>query len=851
MKINSFRVIPSLPVELKPVYTLAYNLWSCWNQSALRLFQHIDMDLWDKINHNPVEVLSHIPQNRIMELMEDEGFLAQMQRTLVEFKDYTSEKGAYSFLLSQPIDFKIAYFSMEYGLTECLNIYSGGLGVLAGDHLKSASDLKLPLIGVGLMYKHGYFSQYLSVDGWQQEEFPDNDLYHLPLKLEKDLYDGKPLKITIDLAGKPCHAQIWRCQVGRITLYLLDTNIEENEPAERDVTSGLYAGDVETRLRQEILLGIGGVRALEALKVDPMVFHMNEGHSFLVGLERIRNMMLKEGLDFETARTVCQSSLVFTTHTPVPAGNDVFQVSLMEKYLKPYVDEIGLKWSDFVALGRKNPLDSKEPFGATVFALKNSAFRNGVSKLHGEVSREMWNEIWPHVTSDELPIASITNGIHIPSWISADMSDLFDRYLGPKWKEDPDNQKIWERIDDIPDAELWSIHERRRGRLVAYCRKRLIRQLERTGAKTRDIDRARQSLHPDALTIGFAKRFATYKRGDLIFRDIERLKRIIGNRDFPVQLIFAGKAHPRDNEGKAIIQKIMHIADEEPFCGRVVFIEDYNMDIARYMVEGVDVWLNNPRRPLEACGTSGMKSTANGALNLSVPDGWWVEGYNRDLGWSIGEGESYENLDYQDQVESTAIYELLEREIIPLFYDRGLDGMPRGWVEMMKKSMGRLCPVFNSNRMVEEYTDRCYMEAAMDYRELTADNFKNARDLVAWKKKAEASWKNVKILDMSHEEGAEIQVYTELHIKARIQLGQLDPGDVNPQVYYGYLDPGGNLRDTRILNMEHDDAMDDGVHNFKATLLCEDTGRFGYTIRVFPCHLQCRHNVDLGLVSRA
>jgi starch phosphorylase len=571
---------------------------------------------------------------------------------------------------------------------------------------------------------------------------------------------------------------------------------------------------------------------------------MNEGHSFLVGMERIRALIQKRGLDFSTAREVVRSSLVFTTHTPVPAGNDVFENGLMEKYFSQYVDELGLSWTEFLALGRKNALDDNEPFGATVFALKNAAFRNGVSKLHGEVSRDMWK-------INDIPISSITNGIHIPSWISAEMADLFDRYLGPKWKEDPDNQKVWERIDDIPDAELWSTHQRRRERLVTFARRRLLKQLQTRGAKLRELQRAMETLHPDALTIGFAKRFATYKRGLLIFKDIERLKNIIMSTQFPVQLIISGKAHPRDHEGKALIQKIVHIAHDEAFRDRVVFLEDYNINIGRYLVEGVDIWLNNPRRPLEACGTSGMKATANGALNLSVPDGWWVEGYNPDLGWSIGNGEVYDNLEYQDQVESKAIYDLLEREIIPLFYDRGLDGLPRGWIAMMKKSMRTLCPEFNSNRMVEEYTDRCYMGAALNMKNLTADNFKNAKALVGWTDVMRKNWKEVRIKDISHSQGDEVEVHSNVVIQALVQLGQLSALDVNVQVYYGHIDDAGNLFDTREVMMEHTEDKGKGNNLFEARIPCEDTGRFGYTVRILPRHPNLIYPVDTGLISWA
>lgn len=843
-------VMPALPEMLKPVKELAMNLWFSWNQQGLRLFRHMDRDLWEKIAHNPVNMISKISQSRIMDLLEDEGFLSQMEKTYESFTDYMSEKGVYSFLISQPIDFKIGYFSMEYGITESLPIYSGGLGILAGDHLKSASDLRLPLVGVGLMYKHGYFTQQLNVDGWQQEKDTDNDFYHMALTLEKDS-QGNPLRIPLRMGDHEIKLQIWRCNVGRISLYLLDTNISENSEDDRQLTANLYGGNEEYRLKQEIILGIGGIRALKALGIDPMVYHMNEGHSFLVGLERIRNYMLKTGLDFRTAFALVRSSMVFTTHTPVPAGNDVFNANLVERYLKPYVDEVGISWNSFMRMGRQNTNDSSEPFGATVFALKTSEFRNGVSKLHAVVSRNMWKDIWPHVTSDEVPISSITNGIHIPSWISAEMADLFDRYLGPEWKEDPDSSRLWERMDEIPDTELWYTHERRRRRLVEFSRKRLIDQLRRQGVNPREIERAKEVLKPDALTIGFARRMATYKRGLLIFKDIDRLKAILSSKERPVQLIVAGKAHPRDSEGKDIIQRIIHESREDPFRDKIVFLEDYNMNIGRYLVQGVDIWLNNPRRPFEACGTSGMKATANGALNLSIEDGWWDEGYAPGLGWSIGKDEKYDNWQNQDMAESKAIYDLLEREIIPIFYERGLDGLPRGWISMMKKSMRTLCPAFNSNRMVEEYTDRCYMEAALNHKTLSANNFKVAKDIVAWCTHLISNWKSVKVLSMSHEGSAEVKVDSEIIIDAQIQLGAIEPAQISARVYYGTLDDANNLTDGRDLIMEHEKNLGNGVHQFRAVLTCEDTGRFGYTVRILPRHEHIRYPVDIGLIRWA
>ncbi len=554
-----YTVVPNLPDRLQPLMEMARNVWFGWNREAIDLFRSVDQNLWEETNHNPMAILGRLGNERITELLKDEGFLLQMDRLLSEFHRYKGDSKAYTFGLDTPVDFTVAYFSAEYGLTDCLPIYSGGLGVLAGDHLKSASDLCIPLVAVGLIYQKGYFRQYLNADGWQNETYPDNDFHNLPMSLVRNSQD-EPLTIEVPLQNRSIKVRVWRIEVGRIPLFMLDTNNVENADNDRDITSYLYGGDREMRLRQEIVLGIGGVRALEQLELLPDVFHMNEGHSSFAILERIRILMEKNKLSFEEASQAAYSSSIFTTHTPIPAGIDIFDRSLIESYLGPYLRKLGIAPETFLAMGSPNG-NPHEPFNMAILALKNSAYTNGVSELHKHVSRRMWAGIWPALPEMDIPIQSVTNGIHIPSWISDDMGSLFDRYLGRRWAEDPDNVKIWERVNRIPDSELWRTHARRRERLVAFTRQRLQEQLARRGAQKMEVQAASEVLNPEALTIGFGRRFATYKRGNLILRDPARLARILNDPQRPVQIIFAGKAHPQDHHGKEVIKHIIHIAN--------------------------------------------------------------------------------------------------------------------------------------------------------------------------------------------------------------------------------------------------------------------------------------------------
>jgi starch phosphorylase len=864
---HTFRVIPALPSKLERLRDLALDLWWTWNHEAIELFRRLDRDLWESTGHNPVLILGTIRQERLEQVAEDDGFLSHMDRVWREFDRYLKNKGTwYQKTYGKAVEGstgtkpgknpqvpgqRIAYFSAEFGLTESLGIYAGGLGILAGDHLKSASDLGLPLVGVGLLYQQGYFRQYLNPDGWQQELYPNNDFYNLPLTLEREL-GGAPLIIEVEYPGRVVKAQVWCVPVGRIPLYLLDTNISSNRPEDRDITDQLYGGDDDMRIRQEILLGIGGIRALEALDLRPTVCHMNEGHSAFLALERMRLLMEEHSLSFAEAREAATAGNVFTTHTPVPAGIDWFHPDLVDRYFSNYYPRLGISRHEFLGLGRVNPNDSNGYFCMAVLAMRLANRTNGVSQLHARVSREMWQEVWPQVPIDEVPIIGITNGIHPRSWISHDMADLYDRYLGPRWIERPADLSIWERVMRVPDEELWRTHERRRERLVAFARRRLREQLEQRGSRPAEIRQAEEVLDPEALTIGFARRFATYKRAALLFRDIERLARIVGNRDRPVQIIFAGKAHPRDNPGKELIRQIIHHARRAEFRNRIVFIEDYDMVVARYLVQGVDVWLNTPRRPHEASGTSGMKATANGALNLSVLDGWWAEGYTPETGWAVGWGEEYsdDQTDYQDQVEANAIYDLLEKEIVPLFYERGRDGLPRGWIAKMKAAMRDHAGVFNTNRMVRDYVEQCYVPSAMRSEQIMAEDLERARALAAWKAKLRQQWGKLRVeriwADMA--ESQELKVGDQLQVQAQVYLGDLKPTDVAAELFYGPLDTEGLIVQARVLPMLIAQSKGMGTYIFAGAIACRTSGRHGYALRLVPQHENLGNPFEMGLI---
>ncbi|MEW6533518.1 MAG: alpha-glucan family phosphorylase [Thermodesulfobacteriota bacterium] len=836
MHVRRLIVQPNLPPELQGLRKLAMNLWFSWHPDVTRMFQALDPDLWEETGCNPVLMLANLSPERKEEVVRDAVILEQIREAERALDDYISSTKVYSFKLDRPIDYRIAYFSMEFGLNECLPMYSGGLGVLAGDHLKSASNLGLPLVAVGLLYQKGYFKQYLNIDGWQQESYPDNDFYNMAVTPVHDSA-GEHFGFELPVAERTVKVLLWKVDVGRIRLYLLDTNHPSNSPADRAITAELYGGDGETRMRQEFVLGIGGARALHLLGLWPFVYHLNEGHAAFAALERIRQTMTTNRVPFEVALEAAAASTVFTSHTPVAAGIDLFPPDLVERYFKGYMSTLGLSVADLMALGRENPFDQSSPLSMAVLALRVSRGVNGVSKLHSQVAKRMWSKLWPDVDKEDIPIGYVTNGVHIPSYVSKELADLFERYLGEGWIEEPDNEKVWSRVHNIPRDELWRVHESRRERLVIFCRDRLSSQSKARGGSPADQSRIRDVLNPDALTIGFARRFAPYKRAGLLFSDPDRLYRIISDKNRPVQFIFSGKAHPRDGQGKELIKMVVHQARSEGFRRNLVFLEDYDLHVARYLVQGVDVWLNTPRRPNEACGTSGMKAAANGALNMSILDGWWVEGYNGANGWAIGSGEELDDPLYQDQVEARLMYELLENEVVPLFFERGPDGLPHGWIEMMKNSMASICVRFNSHRMIEEYMDDYYIPAGTAHQALGENRYARARGLSEWRKRVRGLWKDVKVLDVSESRGDRISLGEYLTVKASIQLGGLGEHEVLADLCHGRMGPDRDqMIDKSITAMVSVGKSDDGVAHFEGTIHCDDTGVYGYNIRVVPFH---------------
>ena len=832
-KVLPFTVTADLPQKLQPLRDLASNLWWTWNHAARNLFLRIQKERTLKSRVNPIELINSLSSKEIAELQRDRGFLAQLEAITKSFEQYMDTRNWWASEFEQLQDAKIAYFSLEFGLHESLLLYSGGLGVLAGDHLKAASDLGVPLFAIGLLYYEGYFSQYLNADGWQQESYPRINLTKQPISPVMGS-DGKQVSVTITINNTPVVIRAWKVVVGGIPLYLLDTNVDENELPYRAITSRLYGGDTHSRIQQEIVLGIGGLKILRALGISPHVFHMNEGHSAFLALEQMREFVVENNITFEEALLAVRGCNLFTTHTPVPAGNDVFPRDLIEQYFSNYARELNVPVGSLLKLGRVDENNNDEPFSMTVLALKTSGSSNGVSKLHGHVSRKLWHSLWPGLPLDESPIKSVTNGIHTATYTGRDMADLFDRYLGPNWRNQTANTETWEGVDLIPDEELWRIRSRSRSLLVSYCRDRLRDQLIRRGAGRVEIEQAGQQLNPEALTIGFARRFASYKRATLMLQDLDRLIRILNTAEKPIQIIFAGKAHPADNLGKELIARIVHVCRRPELQGKLVFIEDYDMNVARRMVQGCDVWLNNPRRPLEACGTSGMKVATNGGLNLSVLDGWWYEAFDGSNGWSIGQGEEYEDRGYQDEVESRSIYDLLEREIIPMFYDREPGGVPSEWIRMIKHSVKSIAAQFSASRMVMDYCRDFYAPIATDHRDIIRSNFAVVRDVCQKIARYQRYWHELRIL---HVESGNLNlaIGDSLPVRVTVNLGPFALDEVAVEVRYGALDVTSQIHNSRIVRlMRAQPSVQPGIHVFEGVLDTDQAGTFGFSVRLVP-----------------
>jgi len=713
---KSFRAQPanqfSLPRRLQRLGELAYNLWWTWKPDAQRLFSRIDQALWEQTYHNPVQFLRQVERAQLNAVAQDRHYLDFYDRIFHLFDQYMAAEDTW-FLQNhqQWINSPIAYFSTEFGLHETLPIYAGGLGVLSGDHLKEASDLGLPLVAVGFLYTRGYFSQKITEDGWQEARFQRLRFEDMPVMPILDENDD-PVTVSIDLPGREIQARLWEIHVGRVPLYLLDSDVEGNSAEDRELTSRLYNSDLEARISQEIILGIGGVRALRNLGYNPAVWHMNEGHSAFMGLERAREMVAS-GHPFEFAQETVRSSTIFTTHTPVPAGSDEFPLWLVDKYFSNLWPELGLKREEFIQLALRE-MPWGETFSMPLLAFRFSERRNGVSELHGQVARKMWQFLWPEKRVEDVPISYITNGVHTETWLARRLDHLFRRYLGRDWKNHLDERDLWDDIQNIPDEELWAVRRHLKRKLVFYMRDRAREQWLQGGVHPVQVIASGALLDPYALTIGFARRFATYKRASLVLEDLQRLLDLTNRPNRPLQIIFAGKAHPDDKPGKMLIQEVYRTVKQAENGGRLVFLEDYDMNVARYLVQGVDVWLNTPRRPNEASGTSGQKAALNGVLNFSILDGWWREGYNGQNGWAIGDDSEHEDPEIQDQIDIESLYAILENEIIPLYYDRAENNLPREWIGRMKENIRTLAPQFSMRRMVKEYCEQLYLPAVQD-----------------------------------------------------------------------------------------------------------------------------------------
>lgn len=846
LKTRTFRVVPKIPEQLAALKQIAYNTWWTWNSQAIELFRWIDSDLWEKVYHNPVRLLGHVSQERLKELAQDSVYLSHLEKTTERLTNYLERSTWFNTLKKQnrAIDdnFLVATFSAEFGLHESIPIYSGGLGVLAGDTIKSGSELGLPMVGVSLLYRHGYFSQYLNSDGWQQERYFVNDYSNMPVEPVFG-NDGSQVSVDVPMGNRIVKAAVWKIKVGRADLFLLDTNLPENRKDDRGITGQLYGGDRKRRIQQEIVLGIGGLRALDEMNLTPAVRHINEGHSAFLILELIRKLM-KENLSFPEAREIVSAGNIFTTHTPVPAGNEEFPADLVIKYLHPMIKEMGLTNDEFLQFGHH---DDNPNFSMTVFGLRFCDFRNGVSELHGRISREIWKDVWPSLPEADTPIAHVTNGIHPESWVSDEMVKLLSRYVGPRWSSNKTDSAAWKKIDKVPDSELWPAHTRMRERLVSWSRNRWENQIKRMGLLKPHLEDI-PVLDPEILTIGFARRFASYKRATLLLRDEERLNQIVNDPEKPVQFIFAGKAHPHDDEGKELIRELVHLCMKEDFYGKIIYLEDYSIDVARQMVQGVDVWLNTPRLPMEASGTSGMKACFNGVIQCSVPDGWWAEAYEPGMGWSIGEGEEYDDPDLQDRLEAKALYNIIENQIAPIFYDRDRNDIPVNWIRIMKESMKKVCPFFSSNRMLTEYTNTSYVPAYVRSKKLTDNDYSGARDLAEWMEKVRKAWGAIQIKQVECDiDNGTCAVGDPLPVIVTVHAPDLLPEDLQVEIHHGKVEPDGWLTERNMILLKFDREQD-GYFIFTGSFVCNHSGNQGFTARILPCNPKFGRIIEPGLV---
>ena len=849
---NRITVNPQLPKRIEKLSEIANNLWWSWNTEFLRLFRKIDKDLWEKSGKNPIKFLKEVSQEKLETASKDLIFLHEYDKNVENFESYMESKDTW-FANKYPENKKdlIAYFSAEYGLDETIPIYSGGLGILSGDHLKSASDLGIPLVAVGLLYKNGYFHQKINGNGEQETEYHDIDIHDLPIHPVKT-EEGEDIIIYLKFPKRRIYLKVWQINVGRVKLYLLDSDIEKNNPEDRDVTLRLYGGDQEMRIRQEIVLGMGGVNLLtRALKLEPTIYHMNEGHSSFLILELIKNVIKEKQVSFEVARDIISSQTVFTTHTPVPAGNDIFPISLVEKYFKDFWPRLAITREEFLKMGMKPCQDLENGFNMGILALKVAGKKNGVSKLHGAVSRELFADVWPEIAANESPIGYVTNGIHTCSWLSPNLKQLYNKYLIPYWQDKIQYDYVWEKIKNIPDEKLWEAHQARKEKLLNIVKNNVTERLRRSGYNYEDINSITSKLNPNALTIGFARRFATYKRATLIFKDLERITQILNNSDRPVQLIFAGKAHPADKQGQDLIKFIHDVSMMPQFKGKIFLLENYNIAMSRYLISGVDVWLNNPRRPMEASGTSGQKASVNGVINFSVLDGWWAEGYNQKNGWRIGFNSDYESYEVQDVTDSQNIYETLEQKIIPAYYNKEKNGISKEWLDYMKESIISTGGKYSTSRMLSDYTSQFYIPLC----NLHNKYYKDLSDVTrfnAWKNDMYRNWKDIKITQKEDNlNNIAIDAGKCITVRCQVALPNINPEHISVECYYGKILENGVVEDISIIPMQQIKTKAENSKNYEYETKIElkTGGNYGYTFRVMPKHEMLLESANMDLVK--
>ena len=847
---NRIVVNPQLPSRINKLTEIANNLWWSWNTEFLKIFKEMDIDLWERVDKNPVKFLKLVSQEKLEQAVLNPSILKQYDKMVSDFEGYMNSKNTwFSKTYPNHKNDLIAYFSAEYGLDETIPIYSGGLGILSGDHLKSASDLGLPFVAVGLLYKNGYFHQKIDGYGNQHSIYKDIDLMNMPILPVKDK-KGEDLKIVLKLPGKSLYLKVWNIRVGRVTLYLLDSDIPENEDENyRNITLRLYGGDQEMRIKQEIVLGMGGVNLLKTLELNPSVYHMNEGHSSFLLLEVMKNIVKEKKVSFEIARDITSSQTVFTTHTPVPAGNDIFPMELVEKYFKGYWTKLGIDKETFLRLGNKPNDDLKSGFNMGILALKIAGKKNGVSKLHGAVSRELFGDVWPAIAANESPITHITNGIHTCSWLAPNLKKLYNEYLIPYWQDNIQIEDTWKKIENIPNDRLWAEHKKRKERLIELVKQNITDNMRANGKSYDEIAEITSKLNPNALTIGFARRFATYKRATLIFRDLERITQILNNTERPVQLIFAGKAHPADKEGQDLIRYIHEISMKPQFKGKIFILENYNIGIARYLVSGVDVWLNNPRRPMEASGTSGQKASVNGVINFSVLDGWWAEGYNAKNGWTIGTNDEYSSYEIQDDADSRSIYHTLENKIIPTYYEQDKNGLSEKWLRIMKNSIISTGGRYSTSRMVCDYVNKLYMPL-IELNQKYYTDLSNVADFAEWKDKVNLNWDKIKIEQYNNLDNISIDAGNQIEVNCKVTLPDVSADNINVEVYAGRITDNGTIENITIVPMELMNKNDEArEYTYKAKLELTTGGNYGYTFRVMPKHEMLLDAENLNLIK--